>query len=261
MEYGFKHTTSSPYHPKGNRRAEAAVKVAESMLKKANDFHTALLLYRNTPPQGHKYSPAQRMFLQCTSTTLSTTDHLLAPAMMNFSIVKEDILKKRHDSKAYYDKSASVEHKPVKVGSYAYAKPPPRHRGKPWIYGEVIKEDNGRSYTIRTSHGTTIRRNRVQLKPAAPLPPPIIQPQTVVNRATVDTTVSPTPAPNPSKHAEVNPQCEQQTREHPNTTAEEIPETSLREPEPMEGSSRPFKQTRSGRIIKPPERLKDYVTD
>ena len=112
------------------------------MLKKADDFHTALLLYRNTPPQGHTYSPAQRMFLRRTSTTLSTTDHLLAPAMINFSIVKEDILKKRHDSKAYYDKSAGVEHKPVKVGSYAYAKPPPRHRGKPWIYGEVIKEDN-----------------------------------------------------------------------------------------------------------------------
>ena len=74
-------------------------------------------------------------------------------------------------------------------------------------------------------------------------------------------TVSPTPAPNPFKHAEVNPQCEQQTHEHPNTTAEAIPETSLREPEPMEGSSRPLKQTRSGRIIKPPERLKDYVTD
>ena len=260
VEYGFKHTTSSPYHPKGNGRAEAAVKVAESMLKKADDFHTALLLYRNTPPQGHTYSPAQRMFLRRTATTLPTTDHLLAPAMINFSIVKEDILKKRHDSKAYYDKSAGVEHQPVKVGSYAYAKPPPRHRGKPWIYGEVIKEDNGRSYTIRTSHGTTIRRNRVQLKPAAP-PPPILQPQIVVNRATVDATANSTPAPHPFKHAEVNPQGEQKTHEHPNPAADAVPETSLREAEPIAGSSTPLKQTRSGRIIKPPERLKDYVTD
>ena len=255
MEYGFKHTTSSPYHPKGNGRAEAAVKVAESMLKKADDLHTALLLYRNTPPQGHIYSPAQRMFLRRTSTTLPSTDHLFAPAMINFSIVKEDILKKRHDSKAYYDKSAGAEHKPVKVGSYAYAKPPPRHRGKPWIYGEVIKEEKGRSYNIRTSHGTTIRRNRVQLKPAAP-PPPIIQPQTVVNRATVDTTVNPTPQIPPNMQKSIH-----QAHEHPNTTAEAIPDTSLREPEPMEGYSRPLKQTRSGRIIKPPERLKDYVID
>ena len=68
------------YHPKGNGRAEAAVKVEESVLKKADDFHSAILLYRNTPPQGHTYSPAQRMFLGRTSTTLPSTDHLLAPA-------------------------------------------------------------------------------------------------------------------------------------------------------------------------------------
>ena len=66
------------------------------MLKKADDFHSALLLYRNTdtPPQGHTYSPAQCMFLRRTRTILLTTDHLLAPAMINFGVVKEDILKK-----------------------------------------------------------------------------------------------------------------------------------------------------------------------
>ena len=125
VAHGFKHTTSSPFHPKGNGRAEAAVKVAKSMLKKADDFHSALLLYRNTPPRGHTDSPAQRMFLRRTRTLLPTTDHLLAPAIINFDIVKEDILKKRHDRKTYYDKSARVEHKPVQVGSYAYAKPQP----------------------------------------------------------------------------------------------------------------------------------------
>ena len=153
-DYSFKHTTSSPYHPKGNGRAEAAVKVAESMLKKADDFHSAMLNYRNTPPQGHTHSPAQRMFLRRTRTTLPTTDQLLAPAMINFRIVEEEILKKRRDSKAHYDKSASVEQRPINIGHYAYAKPSPRHRGNPWVYGEVIKTDNVRSYTIRTPQGT-----------------------------------------------------------------------------------------------------------
>ncbi|XP_031560880.1 uncharacterized protein LOC116296910 [Actinia tenebrosa] len=45
--FGFKHTTSSPYHPQGNGKAEAAVKVAKSMLKKLEDFHSALLNHRN----------------------------------------------------------------------------------------------------------------------------------------------------------------------------------------------------------------------
>ena len=112
VAYGFKHTTWPPFRPKGNWRAEAAIKVAKSMLKKADDFHSALLLYRNTSPLGHTYSPAQHMFLCRTRTLLPTTDQLLAPAMINFDTVKEDILKKRHDSKTYYNKLVGVEHKP-----------------------------------------------------------------------------------------------------------------------------------------------------
>ena len=209
-------SSTSPYHPRGNGRAEAAVKVAETMLKKVDDFHSALLLYRNTPPQGYTYSPAQRMFLRHTITILPTTDHHLAPVMINFSVVEKDILRKRHDGKAYYDNSAGAEHNPVKVGSFAYAKPPPRHRGRPWIYGEVTKKKHGRSYTICASHGTTIRRNIVPLKPAAATPP-LIQPQTAVTSASMDTTVYTTPAPNSSKQPDVHPQSEQQTKEQPNT--------------------------------------------
>ena len=40
--------SSTLLSPLTNGRAEAAVKVAESMLKKADDFHSALLLKRNT---------------------------------------------------------------------------------------------------------------------------------------------------------------------------------------------------------------------
>ena len=65
----------------------------------------------------------------------------------------------------------------------------------------------------------------------------------------MDTPVYPTPAPNPSKQAEVNPQGEQQTCEQPNTTAEAIPPWE-NYAEPMAGSSWPLRQTRSGRIIK-----------
>ena len=120
---------SSPYHPKGNGRAEAAVKIMDSMLEKADDFHSAMLIYRNTPPQGHSYSPAQLMLLRRTRTTLPTTDQLLTSTMLNFRIVEEEISKKRRDSKTYYDKSASVEQGALMIGTYAYAKPPPHQRG------------------------------------------------------------------------------------------------------------------------------------
>ena len=195
------------------------------MLKKADDFYIALLLYINTPPQGHTYSPAQRMFLRRTRIILLTTDHLLAPAVINFGVVKEDILKKGIIAK--HTTTRRQVQSTTQSAKLAITHLPNHHpviAGKPWIYEEVIKKDNGRSYTFGTSHGTTIRRNRVQLKPAA-APPPFIQPRTAVNSAPVDTTVYPTPAPNPSKQADVHPQDEQQTHKQPNTASEAIPET------------------------------------
>ena len=167
-KYVFWHATSSPYHPKSNGRAEAAVKVAKSMLKKGHDLHNAMLMYRNTPPQGHTYSPAQLMLSRRTRTTLPTAEQVLAPTMTNFQAVEDEILKKRSDGKSYYDKTAGGEHKLLEIGSYAYAKPCPTHRGKPWIYGEVIRNDEPRLYKIQTSRGITMRRNRVQLRRASP---------------------------------------------------------------------------------------------
>ena len=82
----FKHTTSSPYYAKGNGCAEAALKVAKTMLKKSEDFQLALLLYRNTPPAGHTYSPAQRMFCRRTRSTLPTTDNLLNPQPIDVKV-------------------------------------------------------------------------------------------------------------------------------------------------------------------------------
>ena len=48
-EYGFEHVTSSPYWPKGNGKAEAAVKIVKRMYQKNKDIHLALFDYRNTP--------------------------------------------------------------------------------------------------------------------------------------------------------------------------------------------------------------------
>jgi len=80
--YSFQHTTSSPYYPEGNGQAEAAVKLMKSIMKKSDDFHAALPLYRSTPPKGHTYSPAQRMLLHRTRTILPTTHQALAPQLI-----------------------------------------------------------------------------------------------------------------------------------------------------------------------------------
>ena len=62
-EYEFTSIKSSPYHSKGNGKAESAVKIAKNILKKSRfeDPYLALLAYRNTPQQGYQYSPGQRL--------------------------------------------------------------------------------------------------------------------------------------------------------------------------------------------------------
>ena len=141
------------------------------MLKKSVDFHIALLNYRNTPPKGHTYSPAQRMVSRRTRTTLPTPDHLLEPMSINRDTVSAEIKAKRNASKAHYDKTAGPEHNIINIGEFVYARPPTSKPGNPWAYGRVTENHHSRSYTIQTPH-STIRRNRIHIRRAAPPPPP-----------------------------------------------------------------------------------------
>ena len=61
-QYKFNHVTSSPYWLQSNGRAEAVVKSAKHILLTGDDVDLALLSIRNTPPAGHTFSPAQRLF-------------------------------------------------------------------------------------------------------------------------------------------------------------------------------------------------------
>ena len=127
-QYGFKHTTSSPYHPKGNGRAEAAVKVAKTTLKKSTDLQSALLNYRNTPPQGLTYSPAQRMLCLLIRTTLPTPNHLIKPSPVNLAVVTQELTLKRAASKCYYD-SSPTKYIPSLLLAQAFMRNLHLHRG------------------------------------------------------------------------------------------------------------------------------------
>ena len=139
--YYFKHTRSSPYHPQGNCRAEAAVKVVKSMLKKSDDFHAALLNYRNTPQQGHSYSPAQRMMNHRTRMLLPTPNVILKSKLVDTDIVFKEISQKRANSKLICDRKATVEDVQPTSGSFAYVKPEdnPGYTGRssPKITGHI----------------------------------------------------------------------------------------------------------------------------
>ena len=80
--YEFDHVTSSPTYPQSNGKVENAVKTAQRIMPKASeagsDHYLGLLDFRNTPTEGLRTSPAQRLVDRRTKTLLPTAGRLLA---------------------------------------------------------------------------------------------------------------------------------------------------------------------------------------
>ena len=259
--YGFKKTYSSPYHSQGNGKAESAVKIAKSMAKKSRNLNDGLLMYRNTPPQGHTYTPAQRMFGRRTRTRLPTSVELLRQELIDPKVVRSDIMAKRRTASSQYNKSSHpFEHSPLDKGSNAYVKPPPAKRGSPWPYGHIIDTPRPRSYKLQTPTGV-VSRNRVQLRPAAP---PVSTPSNPTQIISAPPSVEPylsrpiraPPSPSQPGASETVPTPE------PNAPNISLPADAPATPFPAATSPRVSKATavtRSGRVVKTPSHLKDFI--
>ena len=265
-KYNIDHQTSSPYWPQGNGKAESAVKIAKSLLTKSPEFTSfqlALLDYRNTPPQGHTLSPAQRSLGRRTRQLLPAPVSSLLPLSGTSELVHQEILARRQLAEAAYNKHHRVQSPlpDLEVGDYVYAKPPPHRKGSAWSYGRITRLAGPRSCVIETSGGE-VRRNRAHVRMAAPPPPPVHTPAAQLQCAPLSTGTTPlpqmpipaSPALVPQSPASVLP-AEKDNRSTlpcesvgvpslPSTPAAATPDLE-RSP-----SSAPY-MTRSGRVIKP----------
>ena len=82
---------------------------AESMQRKVPDFHNALLIDEQSAlPQGHTFTPAQRMFSRCTRTTLSTSEQLLGLSMINLRDVTDESFKREKTANCFMERLQAV---------------------------------------------------------------------------------------------------------------------------------------------------------
>ena len=95
--WNFLHTSSSSYYSRSNGKAETAVKIAKTLLRKLKrsklNFYEALLVWGNTPTEVVNVSPSQRLFSRRTKTKLPTTEKLLVPNVLRH--VFESVTRKR----------------------------------------------------------------------------------------------------------------------------------------------------------------------
>ena len=158
-EWEFSHKPTSPYHSRSNAKAEAAVKIVKTMLKKAHrdkkDPWLAILDWRSTPTEQIGTSPVQRLMSRRTCTRLPTADELLNPEVVNG--VTQKIEKKRKKAKFYFDRTAEKLPELV-IDDHVRLEPLPNDRDRAWKSGTCISKVGPQSYLV-DCEGTVRRCN------------------------------------------------------------------------------------------------------
>ena len=232
--WGFVHETSSPTYPRSNGLAERNVRTVKQMLLKAQesgeDWQLALLNFRNTPLTGEQYSPAQLLMSRSLRTRLPANDITLQPEVINKKLFENDRYKRTTKFKEYYDRGTK-QLKPLRIDE------PVRMRNKGiWINSKIVGTARGkRSYVVATENGRLYRRNRQHL-----LNIPNKSYTDRVNNTIVDWDY----IKSPTSESMEEPQSQ------PDGSGSSLVRTFR---QPLESQS--VKQTRSGRVVRPPMRL------
>lgn len=231
--WDFDHCPSSPGNSRANGKAEAAVKVAKSLIKKAcasqQDIYLALLDHRNTPSAGQETSPVQRSLGRRTRTMLPTAQSLLKPTAP--IDIRRQLKIQQSKQAHYYDKHAR-DLEALEEGDTVRLQPFVNRRSV-WKKGQVIRRLDERSYDVECG-SKVLRRNRVHLKKTGEMGS--IEQTQVEN---LDKCVTPCP-----------------TQPVPiSDTTSSRPEVTT--PNEVEAATN-TKTTRSGRTVKPPVKLSDY---
>lgn len=253
-KWGFQHITSSPYHQQGNGKAEAAVKIFKSILKKSSedkvDWQLGLLNQRNTVNKTG-FTPNSRFQAR---TTRSTIPALVMTYKSKIPQFKPKIIdRQRERAKGYYDKRTKAL-QPLKKGDSVWIKINPQ-RKEAWTKGKIEKKLNDREYLIRVNNNI-YRRNRIFIKLQKDVtgyndPRSSFEEEEVVLPGTA--------SDQPDSDHE---QEDQSSYEDCVSDEESIPSTShTREPSPILQEEENRTGQRPRRNIQQPKRLQDYVLD
>jgi hypothetical protein len=262
QKYEFTHVTSSPHYPQANGEAEKAVQTIKSLLIKAEDPYLALLTYRGTPlEQG--LSPAELLFGRRIRTKVPTVPSQFSTKTGREKAKEKEFRKKDELKKQRQKKDFDRAHR---------ARPAPTLQpGQPvWVKpaqspGTVIRSLPNRDYEVQTPHGPQRRNRRLLIPrdPSAETPRPV--PRALSSR--IPTQTHPDPDSNQSwwdtdnapmlkTPAVTGAQSSPSRVMTPVTRPVSSPFSGAKPAtNPVAGPNSPVQTTRSGRVVKPPDKL------
>ena len=245
-EHGLYHVTSSPHHHQSNGRGEAAVKVVRGLLTKAElgkkPLWLLLLAQRNTPSKGMNSSPTQRLMSRRTRTLLP------APRKAYFPEVAEEVRELLHRRKQQNKRVKDRKVRPLPellIGQPIRAKAHPQYNRDPWVPATVTAKVNHRSWLVNFPGKGNRVRNRVHIKETTETPA-TQQPSGVCE-------VPPQTAqmPQDQHRHQVSPRAETYS-----SGAPEVPTGTSVKTNTQTVKSNDQKTTRSGRVVKTPQKYK-----
>ena len=191
-EWGIRHTTSSPLYPQSNGFSERMVQTVKNLLKKADnageDPYIALLNYRTTPVDNKLHAPARLLNQREYRTQLPSSGRIQRMKSNDDDLLQ---LQKRQEMQRQNYAQNRRELDGLSPGQLVAVYNP---SSKTWTAAEVKEKlDEPRSYTVKTSNGSELRRNRIHIKPIPTIPEKqpaqeYIQPQPPVPQTTTDAT-------------------------------------------------------------------------
>ena len=157
----FQHTISSAYNSQSNGKAESAVKIAKRLFKRSRDPYLALLEWRNTPTIGLDSSPSQRLLARRTTGAVPVSVGKLAvnmpPGNWEKNLHRQAQIQ-RHHSGYGFTFTPLRKGEPVLVQDL-------RARKTQWMRGRCEGQLSKSSYTAEVD-GQLLHRNRQFLKPS-----------------------------------------------------------------------------------------------
>ena len=252
-QWGIQHETSSPGNSQSNGAAEAAVKVAKRLMKKAKagggDLYIGLLNLRNTQTEGLTTSPAQRLLGRRTKSLLPIASPKLSPGFSDPH--REASMKETRKM----DAAAKVSRKslsPLTPGDTVRIQPIEPHK-KEWKQASVSERLSNRSFIVKTGDGKQYRRNRRFLRKssASTHSAPVTRTPTQLTQRPMFDTQPLSGTPTQPVSAQCPPTPVSPTVGRPSTVSSDNG--------PAAGTPviNPIRSTRSGRLVRTPVRFKD----
>ena len=163
-QWEFKHSTSNPTYARSNGLAERSVQTVKNLMKKTKaskqDACMALLIYRSTPLNCGK-SPAELLMNRKLRSNLPVNKELLKPETVNTNFVKDSKESEKHEQKRHHDKKARKLPE-LEPGDPVCLQDP---RDNTWSKeGVIARKLQHRSYVVKLTNGSLLRRNRVHIR-------------------------------------------------------------------------------------------------